>query len=613
MFHKLRTYNIVFLIFVTAISFSLSGCGGSGSGGSTITGPPANGPTNVAISVDGIKSLRLDWDAVLNAHHYAISVDDDGDSQYDDVAGATDIQAIFHSMEIPVHRTIWGPSRYVVDACDAGNIIRLPSDPIFLPNALSQAAIGYLKASNTEANDHFGYNVAISADGYTVAVTALNEDSNATGVNGNQGDNSELTAGAVFVFRRTGNSWAQEAYLKASNTDSGDYFGRSLALSSDGNTLAVSADGESSAATGIGGNQADDTASSSGAVYIFTRSGTTWAQQAYIKASNAEANDKFGSSVSLSSDGNTLAVGAKNEDSSGTGVVGDQSNNDAMEAGAAYIFIRTGSTWSQQAYIKASNTAAVDHFGHFAALSGDGNTLAVSAIDEDSVATGIGGNQADDSAGSAGAVYVYTRAGTIWSFQAYIKASNTDASDNFGYSIALCSSGNTLAIGAWYEDSNASGIDGDDTDDTEANAGAVYVFSRSGTTWAQQAYIKASNTETWDRFGRSVALSFDGNTLAAGAYREGSSATGVGGSQTNGTADSGAVYLYSRTGTTWSQESYIKASNTGNMDFFGHSVDLSSDGNTMVVGAYQEDSSATGVSGDQADNSTGNAGAVYLY
>ncbi|MEB2347675.1 MAG: integrin, partial [Comamonadaceae bacterium] len=145
----------------------------------------------------------------------------------------------------------------------------------------------------------------------------------------------------------------------------------------------------------------------SGAVYIFTRSGSTWSQQAYVKASNTGADDEFGASLALSADGGTLAVGAFGEKSNATGIDGDQANNSAAYSGAVYVFTRSGSTWSQQAYVKASNTDADDYFGRRLALSADGSTLAVGAYLEDSNATGIGGDQANNSAGSSGAVYLY--------------------------------------------------------------------------------------------------------------------------------------------------------------------------------------------------------------
>jgi hypothetical protein len=161
-----------------------------------------------------------------------------------------------------------------------------------------------------------------------------------------------------------------------------------------------------------GGNddRGDDTVDA-GAVYVFTRSGTTWSQQAYVKASNTGPGDAFGSSVALSADGSALAVGAFRESSAAIGIGGDQGDDSAFFASAVYVFTRSGTTWSQQAYLKASNTGEGDEFGTSVALSADGSTLVVGAIDEFSAATGIGGNQANNSAPNAGAVYVFRTRG----------------------------------------------------------------------------------------------------------------------------------------------------------------------------------------------------------
>ena len=403
-------------------------------------------------------------------------------------------------------------------------------------------------------------------------------------------------------------------YVKASNTEAGDFFGQSVAVSADGDTLAIGASSEASNATGLGGNQSDNSANGAGAVYVFTRDAGVWSQQAYVKASNTGAFDSFGVSVALSADGNTLAVGASSETSNATGVDGNQSDNSADGAGAVYVFTRTAGTWSQQAYVKASNTGADDHFGISVTLSADGNTLAVGASSEASSATGVGGNQSNNAASGAGAVYVFTRSAGIWSQQAYVKASNTGADDHFGFSVALSADSKTLAVGALSENSNATGVDGSQSDNSANAAGAVYVFTRSAGIWSQQAYVKASNTGAGDHFGVSVALGADGNTLAVGANSERSASTGVGGNQGDNSADgAGAVYVFTRTAGTWSQQTYVKASNTGASDAFGLSVALSADGNTLAVGASFEASNATGVGGNQSDNSATNAGAVYVF
>jgi hypothetical protein len=393
-------------------------------------------------------------------------------------------------------------------------------------------------------------------------------------------------------------------YGKASNTATDQDFGYSLAIFED--TLAIGGIGESSKATGVNGDQSDVSSNAAGAVYVFVRHGGAWTQQAYLKASNTDVEDGFGSSLALT--GDTLAVGAIGESSHVGGINGNQSDNSAIAAGAVYVFVRSGTTWAQQAYIKASNPDQGDLFGSSVALTGD--TLAVGSPDEASAATGVNppSGQADNTARGTGAVYVYTRSGATWSQQAYIKPSNKGG--GFGISVAL--SGDTLAVGAYQESSNATGVNGNQADQSALAAGAVYVFVRGSQGWAQQAYIKASKTGMYDQFGTSVALS--GDTLAVGAPEEASSATGVDpvdGQRDNSAQFAGAVYVFVRHTVTWAQEAYIKASNTGYGDDFGHAVALSRD--LLVVGARGESSTATGIDGDQRDDSALVAGAAYVF
>ena len=322
----------------------------------------------------------------------------------------------------------------------------------------------YLKASNTDAEDNFG--IAVTLAGETLAVGALRESSNATGVNGNEADNSSPSAGAAYVFTRTGGVWTQQAYLKASNT--GNLFGYTVALA--GDTLAVGAPLESSNATGVNGNDADNNAPHAGAVFVFTRTGGVWTQQAYLKASNTNAGDRFGQGLVL--DGDTIVVGARFEASAASGVNADQTDNNAPNAGAVYVFTRTGGVWTQQAYLKASNVGANQNFGGTVAIAGD--LVAVGARLEDSNATGINGDQGNSTAPDSGAVYLFTRSDGVWTQKAYLKASNSNAGDEFGVFISL--SGNTLAVGTYREASNATGVNGNQADNSAPNSGAVYVF-----------------------------------------------------------------------------------------------------------------------------------------
>ncbi len=570
----------------------------------------ASGGLLLSAQVSGVKSITFNWPVYPGATFYRLFVDPDGSSGY--VQVGSDTTATSSTVQIPVHLTDWLSARYRVEAYDAGGAIA--SSAAIAITSLMLDAIGYAKASNSGIGDEFGYRVALSGDGATLAISAIGEDSSAAAINGGQSDELATDAGAVYLFVRAGESWVEQSYLKASNAQPFDAFGSSLALSYDGNTLAVGAAGEDSVASGIDGSQILDTASDAGAVYLFIRSGASWSQQAYLKASNANALDAFGDSVALSSDGNTLAVGAPGEDSAASGIDGDQNIDAALNSGAVYLFTRSASIWSQQTYLKASNTSPGDTFGGSLALSGDGNTLVVGAVGEDSDAVGIDGDELSEAAIEAGAAYLFTRSAAVWSQQAYVKSSNTAAGDAFGSSVAVSGDGTTLAIGARYEDSNATGVEGEQLNDFAINAGAVYLFSHSVSGWSQQAYIKSLSTDAFDNFGRAVALSREGNILAVGADLEDGSAVGLEGDPADNSAiDSGAVYIYRRTAGVWSAHSYVKAPNTDAHDRFGASVTLNDEGDTLASGASGEDSNASGINGDTSNNEWEAAGASYLY
>jgi len=388
---------------------------------------------------------------------------------------------------------------------------------------------GKFQASDAQASDYFGYSVSISGDGNTAIIGAYQEDD--TGF--------VYEAGAAYIFTLSGGTWTQQQKIQASDRQAGDRFGYSVSLSSDGNTAI------------IGAYREDTGGSEAGAAYIFTRSSGTWTQQQKIQASDIQAVDYFGYSVSLSSDGNTALIGAWRED---TG---------ASNAGAAYIFTRSSGTWTQQQKIQASDAQASDYFGHSVSLSGDGNTALVGAYLEDAGGT------------SAGAAYVFTRSSGTWTQQQKIQASDAQASDYFGYSVSLSGDGNAALVGAYLEDAGGT------------NAGAAYVFTQSNGTWTQQQKIQASDPQASDNFGYSVSLSGDGNTALVGAHPED---TGF-----------GAAYIFTRSNGTWSQNQKIQASDAETYDYFGYSVSLSGDGNAALVGAYLEDTVDT------------DAGAAYIF
>jgi len=317
--------------------------------------------------------------------------------------------------------------------------------------------------------------------------------------------------------------WLQQE-VTASDGAAGDQFGQSVALS--GTTALIGADEKT-----INGN------ASQGAVYVYTESNSTWSQQAELLASDGAANDFFGLSVALSSSGTTVLVGAVGKT---VGTNGDQ--------GATYVFAKSGSTWSQQAELLATNGAVGDQFGFSVALSG--TTAVIGAVDKT-----VNGNTYQ------GAAYVFTKSNGTWSQQAELVAANGAANDVFGGSVAL--TGTTAVI-------SASGK----TVGSNVYQGAAYVFTAPtppSTAWNQATELTATDGTAGDSFGYSVALS--GTTVVIGALNK----------TVNGNAKQGAAYVYTESGGTWSQQAELTAANGGVNDIFGLSVALS--GTTAVIGA----------------------------
>lgn|GEM_PF-2161075 len=453
----------------------------------------------------------------------------------------------------------------------------------------------YLKASNTDASDYFGY--AVDIDGDWIVVGAQQED----GLPGSHGSevNTALSSGAAYVFHRVGGTWEQVAYLKASNSEQNDEFGSAVAIS--GTRIVVGAPYEDSATSDPDNNSA----LSSGAAYVFDWSGTDWEQVALLKADHVGAYDRFGISVAVS--GTTVVVGAPYEDSDGLG----PSDNSASSAGAAYVFLedRPG-RWGQEAYLKASNVDGNDRFGTAVAVAGD--VLVVGAPYEASRAAVDGGNPTDNAATYAGAAYVFERSGGTWSEIALLKAHNAEGGDRFGTAVAMTD--DLLVVGAPYE-SSASATH--PQDNSAGRAGAAYVFA-AASGWSEEAYVKADTIETGDQFGRMVDV--DGAALVVGSLYEDGRSRGIGGDPTdNGASNAGAVEVYERALDfrelpdlvyDWRHRAQLKASNTASSDYFGAAVGVA--GDTLVVGAYGEDSAAVGVDGDQTDNTKSMSGAVYV-
>jgi hypothetical protein len=318
--------------------------------------------------------------------------------------------------------------------------------------------------------------------------------------------------------------------LLANDGTNGDLFGYSVSLSSDGMTALVGAEGD------------DDNGTGSGSVYVFTRSGGTWSQQAKLVAIDGEEDDHFGGSVSLSADGMIALIGADDDDENGTG------------SGSAYVFTRTGETWSQQAKLIASDAAGNNFFGHSVSLSGDGSTAL------------IGAEWGEGNEPKSGSAYVFARASGTWSEQAKLFAVDGKEGDYFSESISLSADGSTALIGV-------------PADDDGGNAsGSAYVFTRTGGTWSKQAKLVSKYAYAGHAFGDAVSLSADGGTALIG----------VPGDTAYGT-HSGSAYVFARNGGAWSQQASFFSSDAVSTDEFGASVSLSADGTKALIGAYADD------------------------
>jgi len=376
---------------------------------------------------------------------------------------------------------------------------------IFLTSILnmgfaSASPLEYKLLPESDAGERFGFAVAISGD--TAVVGAWGDDDNGS------------YSGSAYIFVRSVDSWTQQDKLTASDGTAYDYFGESVAIS--GETVVVGAWGD------------DDNGSASGSAYVFVRSGDSWTQQDKLTAGDGAAYDYFGISVAISED--TIVIGARGDDDNGS------------VSGSAYVFVRSGDSWTQQDKLTASDGAADDYFGESVAISGD--TIVVGACRD------------DDNGSASGSAYVFVRGGGSWTQQDKLTSSDGAASDYFGESVAIC--GNTAVVGAWGDDDNGS------------VSGSAYVFVRSGGSWTQQDKLTASDGAAGDYFGESVAIS--GNVVVVGAR----------GDDDNGGA-SGSAYVFVRGGDGWTQQDKLTPSDGAAGDYFGKSVAVIE--GTSVIGA----------------------------
>lgn len=424
-------------------------------------------------------------------------------------------------------RTSWAPASVAISGDtvlvgayqdDSPSEIDSGSASVFVRSGTTWSHQAKFSAGEGAASDQFGVSVAINGD---------------TAMVGAWGDDTAMAtdAGSAYVLVRTGDIWNLQVKLIGTGGPATQNFGKAVALSGD---------------TALVGSYYDTLGGRTqvGSAFVFVRSGITWTQQGRLTADDGDAGDYFGYSVALS--GDTALIGAYGDDTPGGG-----------DAGSAYVFFRNGNIWSQQAHLFASDGATSDLFGYSVGLSGD--TALVGAFGND--ISGIA---------DIGAAYIFVRNGDAWSQQAELTASDKAAGDQFGVSVAI--SGDTALAGANV--ANPGGL---------ADAGSAYVFTRSGNSWSEQAKLIASDRAVSDFFGDKVAL--NGDTALVGAPI----------ANTTGGADAGAAYVFTRSGSTWTEQVKLTASDGAASDYFGYAVALS--GDTALVGAYLDNTIAGAYAG----------------
>jgi hypothetical protein len=419
----------------------------------------------------------------------------------------------------------------------------------------------YIKASNANGSDDFGFFVA--ASGNTLVAGAPFEDSAAGDVNGDQSNEGAQESGAAYVYVHQGSSWIQQAYLKTDAPASGDCFGAAVAISND--TIVVGAPGHDPQLFGL------TPATRAGSAYTFVRRGEVWSLQVKLTPKAPVNGDLFGEPVAIQ--GDTAFVSAVYDD------VG------ATHSGAVYVFTRNGETWTQRQKLKPAQPIAESAFG--GSLAVDGDTLMIGAPLDSSGAS------------ESGSVYVFTLRDGMWQEQQRLRAAQPKAGATLGWALAVRD--NTAVV-------SAAGVNLTTTRAT--TSGEVFLARRNQDDWALGKSLVAQTPRIGDYFGASVALTKHALLIGADADRSGSRGEGGDPSRIDAMG-AGAAYLYAQQGDTWVPTAYLKSSNLDPGDSFGQSVAMTDD--SVFVGAPMEDSTSHGINGNPSSNDTIDSGAIYVY
>jgi hypothetical protein len=408
-----------------------------------------------------------------------------------------------------------------------------------------------LEPNRVDMSDIFAISVAVSGD--TLVVGATGEDGAAGGVNGDDSSNTASEAGAAYVFVRSGSRWTQQAYLKAEQPQTGDYFGFSVGV--DGDTILV---GAARAGDHTTDSRRPGVPELTSLVFVFERqpNTTVWSQKAVL-TSGTNQPDWFGFSFAFTPD--TVFISAPHDSEHGE------------NSGAVYAVKRDG-TWGSRTKLAASEPTAGSVLG--LSMAADENRLIAGAPEMSRAGEG------------PGKAFTFTRVGDKWQPEAKLVAATPSAAAGFGWSVAV--QGDVIAIGAPYPTYPHAQTPGD------GPPGDVSVFRLNAGTWTLTNTLQATVPRDGDFYGVSVELS--GTSLVVGASGDRSGGSGLDPDpHTGDIQESGAFYVYGEHDSEWSLSNFIKASNAKRGALFADRIDVS--GSTIVAGAMHDSGASTTDSG----------------
>ena len=595
----------------------LTACGGGGGGSSSAGNGSGNGSGNdepvvapavaaePTFTVNATKQFSFSWTDVADATFYRVLENPDGQSGYSQLGDDIPAGAESASFEVPLFLRV--EASYILASCNDAGCVESSSVSVTTEAGATDInnGVGYFKAANADVGDG-----GVAPTERTQAFRpAFNLDA------------SRMVYGAVYEDSNsasapenngTTDSGAVYVFDKdaSGNWSQTAYLKAPLPTENEwfGSSVAITGDGNTIAVGAAGGSQA----------YIYQYENGSWQNTAILSPTTAftgsESTEYFGGDIDISDDATTVVVSAYRDRRDSTGEYMDAVGS---QAGAVYVFELSSNTWSQAAYLKPEYIAERFYFGRSIDLTPDGSLLAVSAEGDPSTSAS-NGDQSNTDLPSSGAVFVYERSDSSWNEISYLKPDYRDLeeTDGFGSAVSFNDDGLILAVGAYLEDSISAEINMGE-DDNEANgSGAAYIFTRSGdTTWHQDAYIKAPNRNNAQAFGNTISISGDGQKLAVGTVRDFNS---IGGIQSDFTRyyssehDIGSAYVFENTGSEWVYRSYIR-SPVINVSDTNKRVRISRDGKTVGISSSFESSDARGVNGDMTNTDAPNSGAVFLY